>query len=109
MSDTQPARALCAAIARNCSGKCADAIDDVDALIREKPDNAVFLRAQRQPLLLERQIRESDPSPAQVTALAGGAEGLMQAELAQSMLATEDAGIVDEAITLLRRADRARR
>jgi predicted Zn-dependent protease len=36
--------------------------------------------------------------------LAGGGEPLMQAELAQSLLATEDAGKLDEAIALLRRS-----
>ena len=30
------------AIARNCSGRCVDAIGEVDALLREKPDNPYF-------------------------------------------------------------------
>src|SRR5262249_58229991 len=30
------------AIARNCSGKCADAMGEVDALLRDKPDNPFF-------------------------------------------------------------------
>ncbi len=92
------------AIARNCSGKCTEAIGDVDALIREKPDNPYFYELKGNLYYWNGKYAESIPPLRKALQLAGGAEGLMQAELAQSMLATEDAGMVDEAITLLRRA-----
>jgi predicted Zn-dependent protease len=92
------------AIARNCSGKCADAIGEVDALIREKPDNPYFYELKGNLYYWNGKYAESIPPLRKALQLAGGAEGLMQAELAQSMLATEDAGLIDEAIALLRRA-----
>jgi predicted Zn-dependent protease len=92
------------AIVRNCSGKCADAIAEVDALIREKPDNPYFWELKGNLLYWNGKYPESIPPLRKALQLAGGAEGLMLAGLAQSLLATEDPGVVDEAIGLLRRA-----
>ena len=45
------------AIARNCSGKCTDAIGEIDALIKEKPDNPYFWEVKGNLLLLGGQTR----------------------------------------------------
>ena len=92
------------AIARNCSGKCTEAMADVDALIREKPDNPYFWELKGNLYYWNGKYAESIPALRKGLQLAGGAEGLMLAALAQSMLATEDASLVDEAIAHLRRA-----
>ena len=59
------------AIARNCSGKCIDAIGEVDALIREKPDNPYFWELKGNLLLLGRQVPRVDPAAAQGAAAGG--------------------------------------
>jgi predicted Zn-dependent protease len=41
-SDTSLPARYARAIARNCSGNCAQALQDIDALIRERPDNPYF-------------------------------------------------------------------
>jgi predicted Zn-dependent protease len=92
------------AIARNCSGKCTDALGEVDALIRDKPDNPYFWELKSQLHFWIGKYRESIPPMRKALQLAGGEEPLMEIALAQSLLATEDAAVVDESITLLRRA-----
>jgi predicted Zn-dependent protease len=92
------------AIARNCSGKCADAMGEVDALLRDKPDNPYVWEIKGNLLFWVGKYRESIPLIRKALQLAGGDEPLIQAALAQSLLATDDMALVDEAITLLRRA-----
>jgi predicted Zn-dependent protease len=92
------------AIARNCSGKCADALGEVDALLRDKPDNPYFWELKGNLLFWVGKYREAIPQIRQALKLAGGEEPLIQTALAQNLLAIEDAALVDEAIKLLRRA-----
>jgi predicted Zn-dependent protease len=92
------------AIARNCSGRCADAMSEVDALLREKPDNPYFWELKGNLYFWTGKYKESIPYLRKGLQLAGGNEPLIQAQLAQSLLATEDNAVVDEAIALLRRA-----
>lgn len=92
------------AIARNCSGRCDQAIGEVDALIREKPDNPYFWEIKGSFLRWSGKNREAIPHLRKALQLAGGSESLIQVELAQAMLATEDAPLLDEAVTLLRRS-----
>jgi predicted Zn-dependent protease len=92
------------AIARNCSGKCTDAMGEVDALLRDKPDNPFFWELKGNLLFWVGQQREAVVTLRKALKLVGGDESLIQAELAQSMLATEDTALLEEAITLLRRA-----
>ena len=91
------------AIARNCSGKCADAMGDVDQLLREKPDNPYFWELKGNLLFWVGKHREAIPALRKSLKLAGD-ESLIQAELAQALLATEDHAVLEEAIALLRRA-----
>jgi predicted Zn-dependent protease len=92
------------AIARNCSGKCDQAMGEVDALIKEKPDNPYFWEIKGSFLRWSGKHREAIPHLRKALQLAGGNESLMQFELAQTLLATEDASVLDEAMSLLRRA-----
>jgi predicted Zn-dependent protease len=92
------------AIARNCSGRCDQAIGEVDALIKERPDHPYFWEIKGSFYFWGGKHREAIPPLRKALQLAGGNEPLMQVQLAQSMLATEDAALLDEAISLLRRA-----
>jgi len=92
------------AIARNCSGKCDQSMGEVDALIKEKPDNPYFWEIKGSFYYWSGKHREAIPSLRKALQLAGGNESLIQVELAQAMMATEDASLLDEAMSLLRRA-----
>jgi predicted Zn-dependent protease len=92
------------AIAHNCSGKCDTAMPEIDALIHEKPDNAYFWQLKGNLYYWSGKYRESISPLRKGLQLAGGNEPLMQTELAQALLATEDSAVVDEALTLLRKA-----
>ena len=92
------------AIARNCSGRCNEAIGEVDALIKEAPDNPYFWEIKGSFHYWAGKHREAIPPLRKALQLAGGNEPLMQVQLAQAMLGTEDAAVLEEAISLLRRA-----
>jgi predicted Zn-dependent protease len=92
------------AIARNCSGRCDQAIGEVDALIKDRPDHPYFWEIKGSFYFWSGKHRAAIPPLRKALQLAGGNEPLMQVQLAQSMLATEDAALLDEAMSLLRRA-----
>jgi predicted Zn-dependent protease len=92
------------AIARNCSGRCDQAIGEVEALIRERPENPYFWEVKGTFHYWGGKHREAIAPLRKALQLAGGNEPLIQMELAQAMLATEDKGVLDEAIGLLKRA-----
>jgi predicted Zn-dependent protease len=92
------------AIARNCKGKCDQAIGEVDALIKERPDNPFFWEIKGSFLRWSGKSREAIPSLRKALQLSGGNESLIQTELAQAMLATEDPALLEEAMPLLKRA-----
>jgi len=92
------------AIARNCSGKCDQAMGEVDALIKEKPDNPYFWEVKGSFYYWSGKQRDAIVNLRKALQLAGGNESLMQFELAQAMLATEDAALLDESMSLLRKA-----
>jgi predicted Zn-dependent protease len=92
------------AIARNCSGRCDSHIGEVDALLREKPDNPYFWELKGNFLYWSGKHGDSIPHLRKALKLVGGDESLIQTELAQAMLATENKGMLDEAIGLLRRS-----
>jgi predicted Zn-dependent protease len=92
------------AIARNCSGRCDQAMGEVDALLKAQPENPYFWELKGNFLYWGGKQRESIQPLRKALQLAGGNESLLQFQLAQSMIATEDAALLDEAMTLLRRA-----
>ena len=77
---------------------------EVDALIKEKPDNPYFWEIKGSFYYWSGKHREAIPNLRKALQLAGGNESLIQVELAQAMMATEDAALLDEAMSLLRRA-----
>ncbi len=92
------------AIARNCSGNCDQAIGEVDALIREKPDNGYFWELKGSLLHRAGKNRAAIPPLRKALELLGGSEPLIQVEMAQAMLGTEDRDQLEESIGLLKRA-----
>jgi predicted Zn-dependent protease len=92
------------AIARNCSGSCAQAMGEVDAMLKEQPNNPFFVELKGSLLFRAGQVRESVPHLRRALQLAGGEEPLMQANLAQALVATDDPALIDEALPLLRRS-----
>ena len=78
---------------------------EVDALIKEKPDNPYFWEIKGSFYYWSGKHRRGDSRPAQGPATGRRQQSCsMQFELAQAMLATEDASQLDEAMSLLRRA-----
>jgi predicted Zn-dependent protease len=92
------------AIVRNCSGLCDKAIGEVDALLKEEPDSPWFWELKGSFHYRAGKYREAIGPLRKALQLAGGNEPLIQVELAQAMLGTEDGAIVDDAIGLLKRA-----
>jgi predicted Zn-dependent protease len=92
------------AIARNCSGRCVDAIGEVDALLHEKPDNPYLWELKGNFYASVGKHPEAIANLRKALQLSGGGEPLMQAELAQSLISSEDGKVLDEAIVLLRKA-----
>jgi predicted Zn-dependent protease len=106
-SDTSLPARYARAIARNCSGRCDQAIGEVEALIKERPDYPYFWELKGNFHYWGGKHREAIAPLRKALQLAGGSEPLMQVELAQAMLATEDRGLLDESIGLLKRASAA--
>ena len=104
MTDNSLPARYARAIAKNCSGRCDSAIGEVDALIKEDPINPYFSELKGNLLYWSGKHRESIPLLRKALQLAGGEEPLLQSQLAQSLLATEEASLLDEAMTLLRRS-----
>lgn len=92
------------AIARNCSGRCADNLTDVDALIREKPDNPYFWELKGNLLQASGKHAEAIAPLRKALQLAGGNAPLIMTSLAQSLGAANNAAATDEAIDLLRKS-----
>ncbi len=90
------------AIARNCSGRCADNLGEIDALIKEKPDNLYFYELKGNLLQSAGKHPEAVAPLRKALQLAGGNEPLIMTELAQSLVEGDVA--VDEGIDLLRKS-----
>ena len=105
LKDTSLPARYARAIANNCSGKCVQAMGEVDALIREQPNNPYFWELKGNFQFWAGQYKEAIPSLRKALQLTGGTASLIQVDLAQSLLSTEDPAVLDEAIALLRRAN----
>jgi predicted Zn-dependent protease len=104
LKDTSMPARYARAIANNCSGKCVQAIGEVDALIREQPNNPYFWEIKGDFQYWAGQHKEAIPNLRKALQLAGGSVAVMQVGLAQALLGTEDPASLDEAIALLRKA-----
>jgi predicted Zn-dependent protease len=92
------------AIARNCSGRCAQSIGEVDALIKEQPNNPYFWELKGNLQFRQGLYKDAIPNLRKGLQLAGGEEPLMQVYLAQALLGTEQPAALDEALPILRKA-----
>jgi predicted Zn-dependent protease len=79
------------------------ALGEVDALIREQPNNPYFWELKGALQYQAGQHKEAAPNLRKALQLAGGEAPLIQVYLAQALLA-DDKAPVDEALGLLRRA-----
>jgi predicted Zn-dependent protease len=106
--NTLPAR-YARAIARNCSGNCATAIGEVDALIRDKPDNGYFLELKGELLVkagypaqaiepLRRAIALLDKQKRVSPSLSLSQTNIM---LARALVASNEPRYLDEAVKIL--------
>jgi predicted Zn-dependent protease len=101
--NTLPAR-YARAIARNCSGRCAQSIGEVDALIKEQPNNPYFWELKGNLQFRQGLYKDAIPNLRKGLQLSGGEEPLMQVYLAQALLGTEEPAALDEALPILRKA-----
>jgi predicted Zn-dependent protease len=102
-SSTLPAR-YARAIARNCSGNCAQAVGEIEALIRDKPDNPFFWELKGHVFAREGKHRDAVPALRKALQLLDGRSQLIKVELAKSLVEMNDPGQLDEAIRLLEQA-----
>ena len=103
-SDTSLPARYARAISKNCQGRCAQSVADVDALIKEQPNNPYFHELKGSLYFFGGNYKECIPHLRKALQLAGGEEPLMQANLAQALIATDDPAQIDEALPLLRRS-----
>jgi len=108
-NDTSLPARYARAIARNCSGGCVQAIQEIDALIRDKPDNPYFWE-------LKGELYVKAGQPAQAIEPLRRAVGLLEnlkrtnpalslsqtnIMLARALVASNEASYLDEAIKIL--------
>jgi predicted Zn-dependent protease len=107
-NNTLPAR-YARAIARNCSGNCTQAMGEIDALIRERPDNPYFWELKGELYLKAGQpVRAIDPLRKAVDMLArvkqanpALSSSQTQIMLGRALVASNDPRHLNEAITIL--------
>ncbi|MBO0741232.1 MAG: M48 family metallopeptidase [Hyphomicrobiaceae bacterium] len=108
-SDTSLPARYARAIARNCSGSCAQGLPEIDALIRDRPDNPYFWELKGELLLKAGQFAEAI---APLRKAAGLLEALKRTNpavaysqtkimLGRALVASNEPRLLDEAIALL--------
>jgi predicted Zn-dependent protease len=100
-SNTTLAARYARAIARNCSGNCAQAVPEIDALIQEQPANPFFWELKGHVYAREGKHVQAVPPLRKALQLLGGRSSLIKMELAKSLVEMNDPGQLDEAIRLL--------
>jgi predicted Zn-dependent protease len=104
-TDTSLPARYARAISRNCAGTCTQALADVDALLKEQPNNAYFWELKGNLHLRSGKNAEAIPFFRKALTLVNpDAAPLIQVSLAQALLSSQNNAVLDEAITLLRRA-----
>ena len=103
-SDTSLAARYARSIARFYMGGGQSAMPEVEALIREKPDNPYFLEVKGQFLMESGKNREALEPLRRSLKLLGDGGGQIRVRLAQALLGTDDPKVVDESIEHLRRS-----
>jgi len=88
------------AIAKNCAGRCARAIEDVDALIREMPANPYFWELKGELLYRDGKRREAETPLREAIRLLDGKAPQIQALLARALVEAGDPALLPRAIEL---------
>lgn len=104
VSDKSLAARYARAIAANCSGRCNQAIGQVDALIAEMPRNPYFHELKGDMLFASGKAREAIVSMRKGLELVGTYSPMMEVNLSQALLGAEDPAFLDEALNRLRKA-----
>ena len=97
------------AIARNCSGSCAQALPEVDALIRDRPDNPYFWELKGELLVKAGKYTEAIAPLRKAVALLDKlkhakpwvSSSQTQIMLGRALVSSEDPRLLDEAIAML--------
>lgn len=89
------------AIAANCSGNCTKALDQIDALIKERPNSPYFWELKGHVYSKEGKFKLAVPAIRQALKLNGNRSHLLRMALAKGIVETGDAGQFDEAIRIL--------
>ena len=92
------------AIAANCSGRCDTAMAQVDALIAEMPQNPFIHELKGDLLFASGKSKEAVVSLRKAVSLIPTYAPMMEVNLAQAMLGTEDPALLDDALNRLRKA-----
>jgi predicted Zn-dependent protease len=108
-SDTSLPARYARAIARNCSGSCAQAMPEIDALIRERPENPYFWELKGELLLKAGQSAEAIAPLRKAAALLEAlkrtnpavAYSQTKIMLGRALVASNDPRFLDEAIAML--------
>lgn len=97
---TLPAR-YARAIAANCSGNCTKAIGEIDALIKERPNNPYFWELKGHVYAKDGKFKEATGPLRQALKLMGNRSHLLRMELAKVIVEGGDLAQYDEAIRIL--------
>jgi predicted Zn-dependent protease len=92
------------AIARYFVSDINAALPDIDALIKDRPENAYFWELKGELLFRSGRAREAAPNFRRALQLATGETSLIRVQLAQALLADETTRNYDEPIDLLRKS-----
>ena len=103
-SDKSLAARYARAIAANCSGKCDTAMPQVDALISEMPQNPYFHELKGDLLYAAGKPRDAVAHLRKGLTLVSSYSPMMEVNLAQAMLGSEDPTVLDDALNKLRKA-----
>ena len=91
-------------IAANCSGRCDTAMAQVDALIAEMPQNPFIHELKGDLLFASGKSKDAVVSLRKAVSLMPTYAPMMEVNLAQAMLGTEDPALLDDALNRLRKA-----
>lgn len=100
-TDNSIAARYARAIAANCSGNCARNLGQIDALIKERPNNPFFWELKGHVLSREAKYADAVPAFRKAVQVGGTKVPLVKMELAKTLVELNDPRQLDEAIKLL--------
>jgi predicted Zn-dependent protease len=100
-TDNSLAARYARAIAANCSGNCARGVGQIDALIKDRPNNPYFWELKGHVLTKEARYAEAVPAFRRAVQIGGNKVPLVKLELAKTLVELNDPKQLDEAIRIL--------